>query len=561
MKQDTQKITVRLFRLPALVLTTFGFVGLAWSQRTSDLATIGNNTPLSLQSAQFLGHADPNTNMDIVIGLKMRNEDELSDLIARQNDPNSPDFHNYITPSEFVARFGPEQSDVDRVTAYLQSQGLTGLQVSPNSMLIQARGAVHQIEKAAHVSINIYSLKGSEHFSNDRDPSFPGYLQHIVQSVMGLTSISNIRSMAHANVQPQAPSVVYTPANIATAYNFPNANNTRIGSGKTYSGKGVKLAIATAFVYDPVDVNTFWQQFHITRTGTIRNIPVVASTTVLHYETTLDVEQAGAQAPGADLLIYSVPADTYQDFALMFNQIVHENLADVISTSWVDCESVTPSAALQSEHAAILQGTAQGQSFFVGSGDKGAYACSSTPTQLTVDYPSSDPFVTSVGGTSLFLGADGTRTSESTWTGSGGGVSTIFARPAWQIGHVVPKNTKRTVADVAFLADINTGYYVFYQNQWLEGGGTSFGGPNWAALWSLTTEAVGHRAGIATPWLYLLSNIGFYPTLFHDITTGNNGNGVGPGFNAGPGWDYPTGLGSPNGANLVEIIRQIERRW
>ena len=543
----------------------------AWSQSNTGRITIkGNISPL-LAQVTLVGHHDPNAAMEIVVGLKMRNEQELDALIARQSDPTSPDFQRFITPTDFNVRFGPLQSDVDKVTQHLAANGLSVVQVTPNHMLLQARGTVSQVEQAFSVRINDYSLRGKQEFSNDREPSIPSHLENLVQSVIGLDSMGKLHSLAQG--QPLASTssglLIYTPRQIATAYSFPNTNN-RFKEGTMYSGRGVTLAIVPAISYASTDVNFFWQYYGISRTGSLTNVPVNGGSTVSDFESTLDVEQTGAQAPGADILVYSAPncgsgCIPYTDNALAFSQAVTDNLASLVSTSYGACEQDWLLPALQSEDAAIQQGTAQGMTFFVGSGDWGVYSCNSVPgvvtnTTVAAFYPASDPYETSVGGTNLYLLPNWMRASETTWKFSGGGVSMIFTQPTWQVGPGVPQNGARDVADVAFNASDATPFYVYYSAApifgWAYGYGTSFGGPNWAALWTLGEEAVGQRTGLANPFLYSLGSFMAYHPNFYDITTGNNGAGISPGFSAEHYWDYPTGWGTPKASNLVKSMQQ-----
>ncbi|MGA7624516.1 MAG: hypothetical protein WCA91_13155 [Candidatus Acidiferrales bacterium] len=133
----------------------------------------------------------------------------------------------------------------------------------------------------------------------------------------------------------------------------------------------------------------------------------------------------------------------------------------------------------------------------------------------------------------------------------------MFHRPVWQFGRTVSQSDWRGVPDVAFNADHNTPYYAYYQGGWYAGGGTSFAAPNWAALWGLIVQARnGGRVGLPTPSFYLLGNSLLYHEFFVDITSGNNGDGVGPGHNAEPGWDYTTGWGVPNGRQVLDLFRE-----
>jgi kumamolisin len=352
-----------------------------------------------------------------------------------------------------------------------------------------------------------------------------------------------------------ATQVTYTPAQLATAYNFPNLNNAFHGT-TTYDGKGGTIAIATAYAYTASDLDYFLQFFNVTRTGSVTIIPINGGSTTPNYETTLDIENAAAEATGANFLVYEASDSSFSTFVLMHNQMASDNLAQVVSTSWGACE-VNVGSYVKTEDAIFKQMAAEGMAMFAASGDNGAYACSSTSKTLAVDFPSSDPYFTAVGGTNLYVNTNGTYSSEIAWTSSGGGISSSFGKPAWQKGPGVPTNTRRDLADVSFDASAKTGISTYYQGVWYDGWGTSYGAPNWAALWVLAIQArSGKRTGNADPTVYKIgASATNYKLNFFDVTSGNNGNGNGPGYNAKKNWDYPTGWGSPNGTNLVNYVK------
>jgi subtilase family serine protease len=551
--------------LPLSVITVLlntVFLAAAWSQTATPLVTLKGHTSAALSHANLIGHSDRDRVMNVVVSLKPRNEPELDALIEAQSDPTSPEYHRFIDPSEFRHRFGPLQADVDAVVKHLQSQGLTVHEVTQNNKLVVASGSTATVERAFSVKINDYNFNGRRHFSNDRDPSLPANVHSAVQSVIGLTSFDAPRRSSATATQSQ-PLVSYTPPQIATAYNFPNQNNGN-PPRTIYSGRGVTIAVGTFFNFEPSDVEFFWQYFAISRTGSVTYIPVNGGSTVIDGETTIDVEQSGGQAPGANLLVYGAPTFSDSGFTLMLNQIVTDNKADVASISFGACENLFPSTVLQTENQIFKQGAAQGTSYFIAAGDDGAFDCYPVSSSPAVDFPASDPFVTAVGGTTLLAQPNGTYGFETAWSDSGGGQSSIFARPWWQFGPGVPHSSMRKVSDVALDADLNTGYWIYFQGTWYSNqGGTSFGAPNWAALWALGIEAEGgRRTGNSAPLIYLVGNTTFYNRVFHDVTTGSNGcvifvGCVGAGFAAGTFWDYPTGWGTPDGTRLVNVLRFV----
>jgi hypothetical protein len=201
---------------------------------------------------------------------------------------------------------------------------------------------------------------------------------------------------------------------------------------------------------------------------------------------------------------------------------------------------------------------AEGVTIFVSSGDGG-----STPGlngdnsgPLQVESPASDPSVTAVGGTSLYLNpSSGAVASESAWFFGGGGQSQVFDRPAWQTGAGLPAGSGRLVPDVALVADLNTGGYLILNGQLYIVGGTSWGAPCWAGFCARINQARASRGepplGLLAPEIYSL-NPQNGKTDFIDIVTGGNGaNGF---YNASPGFDLCTGLGVPNVAQLLQTL-------
>ena len=205
------------------------------------------------------------------------------------------------------------------------------------------------------------------------------------------------------------------------------------------------------------------------------------------------------------------------------------------------------------------------------SGDNGVFDCwarDPSDQRETVDYPSSSPYTISVGGTHLWVRADGTYLSEAGWedflstAGTGGGLNPIEKRPTWQKGPGVDNdlsNGKRQSPDVAAAGDPETGYRIWFTDpdsgeaDWVQIGGTSAAAPFWAGSMALVRQLALHegvgRLGFVNPMLYELAAGPDAAKLFHDVTRGGNLDQT-----AGPGWDYATGLGSPDVTALAGAI-------
>jgi subtilase family serine protease len=323
-------------------------------------------------------------------------------------------------------------------------------------------------------------------------------------------------------------------------------------------------------------------------------------------ETSLDVEWAHSIAPGANILLMTTnPAETLgvQGFPAMMNAeqfIVDHHEATVISQSFAAAEETfSNTQALMNLRHAYISAAANGVTVLGSSGDGGTANTFFTPVKNppvipfpSVEWPASDPLVTGVGGTYLCTDPN-TGTSvdtngppaecqahpglrETGWIASGGGFSHVFAKPAYQDtlpAGSTPIGAMRGVPDIAYQASSHTGVLVYdtapgdatggvvcpggnpCSAGWYVVGGTSSSCPQWAALVAIADQIAGHGLGQINPTLYSLANSGNYGSDFFDVTVGNNQTDPSvPGFDASPGWDPVTGLGTPNAANLVPAL-------
>lgn len=289
-------------------------------------------------------------------------------------------------------------------------------------------------------------------------------------------------------------------------------------------------------------------------------------------ETSLDVEQVHGLAPDATIDLV-IAANNHGD--VLFNAVkyaVDNHLGNVLSMSFGGPEADfhgNNDQQAQAE-ATFAQATSQGMSLFASAGDSGATDGTSS---ISAGFPASDPLVTSVGGTNLFLADSGAYESEDVWNdadacpfgctagefgATGGAPSTLFPAPSYQSG--VTGNAARTVADVGFNASVYTATMIYLGYPGIQAGfyffgGTSEGSPSWAAITAMADSVIGHPLGALNPLLYQIYGTPAYATDFHDVTMGDNAfNGPGSGFSAGTGYDIPTGLGTPNVANLINSL-------
>jgi kumamolisin len=522
--------------------------------------------------ATYLGHHDPASMLNITVALKLRNTEQLHEFLQAVQDPASSKYHQFLTPDQFNSMYGPTQAQAAAVVAYLKAHGLTVADVTADNRLIHVQAQSGKVEQVFHVLINDYVYHGRSVFGTMDAPQLPNDIASTIVAVRGLSNILRLRPMVikAANVQPLSSGgpVGYSPQQIATAYNYPPITDTVNGSGVT-----IAIAAFDSSGLSANDYDSFWSYYGLP-SHTVQIISVDNPSTGFEGEATLDVERSGAMAPGAAIEVYdgecqfTIPNPC--SFDDVYDAIVSANNAQVMTTSFGAPIDDWSTGDLQDGDQWFEQMAAQGIAVFAADGDGGSSDCRSTqctPTANMADYPSADPYVVAAGGTSLTLNGNNTIASETAWSyscsgttcvGTGGAISnyvingvTYWPEPSWQTGNGVPQNGYRNTSDLSMNADPNTGYSLYFDGAWenVPTGGTSFVAPQLAGLFAdQISLSGGTRLGQANEAIYIDAN-SYYTSDFHDITSGSNG-----AFSAGPGWDHPTGWGSPNAAELLTHI-------
>src|SRR6266487_663387 len=384
---------------------------------------------------------------------------------------------------------------------------------------------------------------------------------------------------------PTSTAIAVCPASLGTdcrtPYDLRVAYSLESLLERGFTGKGQTIVDIVSYGSPTLqqDMDTFDQQFGLPPI-TINVLSPLGTKPVDHPsvkdlagwagETTLDVQIIHAIAPDAGIVVLTSPVDETEgtiglpQFLQLEQYAITNHLGNIISQSFgaseVTLNDATGKQEVQKWDAFFKQATTQqGITFFASSGDNGPtdYAnvqlkLSSTPT---TSFPTDDPWVTSVGGTSL--NREGTAFQESVWNGSGGasggGFSIFFSTPSYQM--TLPTsvqnqlNNRRGVPDVAGDADPSTGLAIYSTTDggWIHVAGTSASAPLWAAFMAIANQMAGHPLGFINPTLYKLAASSAYAQDFHDIIVGNNSisNSQVQGYPAVPGWDPVTGLGTP----------------
>ena len=601
----------------------------------SSSAEVANSVQPMVALATDLGPAAPDTRL---VGMSLRctmtsdQEAALDQLLADQQNPSSLRYHQWLTPSQFAAQFGLSSADIAKVTAWLAGEGFTVTGVANGGTFVTFDGTVAQAQAAFGTSIHNLSLNGETHFANITNPRVPGAFASVVGAVTGLHDF-RLKPHVHTSVaSPRFTSSIsqqhyLAPGDIYAIYDVNPLLTAAI------NGTGETVAVTGQVDINLPDVSAFRSASGLSTT----NLP-----TLVHAgtdpgpaqtcnncfpsesdlaESSIDVEWSGAMAPSATI-----------DFVLgkdvMFNSMTYaidNNVAPIVTTSYGNCEAAWGSTELNTLNQIFKQANAQGQTILAAAGDGGAADCDAGPTAqegVAVDFPGSSPYVTSLGGTQL---NDGTATGvtqywnanssstvansgsatgyipEQPWNdssilnfaGGGGGVSSFFTKPAWQLGTGVPSDGSRDVPDLSLDASDSHDTFLYCVNVAAANGdcssgfrnastnldvagGTSFDSQIFGGMLALVEQKTGSKLGNANPTIYALANkpayytagqtIATLPTVvFNDVTTGGNqmpcvagtpncqaGGAIG--FSAGNGYDLASGWGSPNLALVANAL-------
>ncbi|MGO8949705.1 MAG: protease pro-enzyme activation domain-containing protein [Ktedonobacterales bacterium] len=603
------------------------------------------NSYLGAPNAHVVGSHASSSPLTVTLVLQPSNAAKMNDLLTALYDPSSPSFHDWLAAGQFDTLFAPTAAEVAQATQFVQNSGLQ-LTSSPSPFLLRATGSTAQVESAFRTSITDYrDANGKAFFANSAGIQIPASLSSVVIGVSGLanTAIAHPQYVTPVQVAQKSGKSVplygggpdesgLTPSQTAGIY---DANGV-YATGPTGQGRGKTLAVFELSGYTPSDITTYEHQFF----GRRENVPLVnvnvdggpinqqcpTDDICVPYpdysgdiEVEADIEMEIAIAPKIDrIIVYNAPNDYYGITEVdEYFKIAQDDVADSISSSWAECEQDAGVGQAEAENVAFTQMALQGQSMFSSSGDTGAFSClrdtgSPNLDDVAVLDPGSQPFVTSVGGTSFETFDPGTNLhptypygSETVWNvddlcnnsttglancvnyGAGGGGNSVFwGKPFYQQGPGVtssystfapscelarPGQQCREVPDVSADADEYTGYaeyctgnpstnstcafiHTYYAlPDWFGIGGTSLSSPLWAAVISLYDSYHNQRFGNANFGLYdLFNRPGAYSTYFHEITGAGwseNNNGL---FPTTPNYNLATGIGTPRISAIAE---------
>lgn len=537
-------------------------------------------------SKATLGPVSPGSEMRISVGLALRNRAAMDRLAQQVSTPGSGHYQQFLRPAAVRERFGPTPATVSRVTQWLTRSGFTHVAAARNGLLVDAQAPAATVERTFHTSLARYRVRGHAVYANTRPAMVPASLSGVVTSVLGL---SNLRMHFSAHVShPQAanagaPDLAgFTPKQVAKIYDatsLPGARRTSLGlvmmGDMTPIIKNLRYAeqkegfpkVKVKIVYGgPKDVIT-------------KNNPLTGN-----LEWDLDTQISTMEAKTVKTLyIYDEQTFTDEDVARGINQFVSQNKAVTGSASLGECDYIAwIDGAMLTTDEALEEGALQGQSFFASTGDNGSFCPEVASTGVPgggpgTSWPAIGTWTTAAGGTTVLADSDGNVSQELAWVGGGGGISPYETGGDWTIpASGTPQAAQftnqggRAIPDVSAIADSTTPVLIYGGGKDPEGvGGTSVSAPLLSGLWARIQNVHHDKLGVASVRFYGLydkTNPGTVvngplgpvtaPTTdpkpvpgFRDIVFGTNGL-----FQARPGWDETTGIGSPLVATLSKRL-------
>lgn len=549
-------------------------------------------------------------------------ESALEALLAAQQNARSPLYHQWLSPDAFRARFGVADEDIAATEAWLQSHGFRIDGAGADRITFS--GTAAEVQDAFGTELHYYQVDGERHFAPEADLTLPAKVAAMTAAVLHLSDFRpkpEVRVQTHPRSDFTSVSTqthYLTPKDLFTMYDFPAALQQKFGG----AGQGIAV-VGQSYVNTSNSSKVAVFQDNLTELDAITPVLVPGSgieavSPGAEEEANVDLEYTSGIAPNANIFYVFVGNNQNYDVLDALAFAITQDIAPVVSVSYGFCETSMSATELDQGNALLEQAAAQGQTVVAAAGDGGSTGCGSPGAgqwPLAVGYPASSPYVTAVGGTQMAAGtfASGasqywagavtfdTKTSllsyapEVVWNedsqlnglaAGGGGVSTHFARPAWQSGVPgIASGAFRLLPDIALQASVESpGFLVCLDNPFLldsagqpvscsngltsggnnytTSGGTSFAAPVFAgfvAILNQMKQASGQ--GNINPALYqLASTPASYSSVFHDITSGTNacvtgvGGCVAPGssaYAAGLGYDEATGLGSIDFAHLA----------
>jgi subtilase family serine protease len=551
-------------------------------------------SPLVAQST-LLNAVERNQLISVILALPLSDPKGAAEFVRHVSQPGDPLFHQYLTPEEFAIRYGANSADYAALKEWATSNGLSVVHESLARTCLTVRGSAAQLQTLFRTQLNNYrSADGKAFYSAGFRPTVPDEIASRVSAVIGLTNGAHYAALAKPykvfgedaafpTAAPDSggtgPGGSYSPADLRTCYQIPAYGDLVPQSVAVFEQGG----------FNASDVTTFLNTMKLPKVPvtfvSVNGYDGHVDDNQIELEAVLDIDMIiGINPKVKEVLVYEDGNDPF-GVAMVdaLDQIATDKKVQTVSISYGVDEVQQGDAEMTAESTALTQLASEGITVLVSSGDNGAYGRTggfSSPAQLEAPDPGSQPLVTCVGGTTLTTGPNEAWLGEEVWnrlalngSATGGGVSSFWTIPDWQVPAYVTTNggssTHRNVPDVGALGDPFTGVGVYSKinGGWIQIGGTSLSAPIWGGYISILNAGsqylFGKSIGFFNPTLYgigFLLGIGYgNPSNYlFPVPDGTNGNpgmfGGTPGYPGGYGYTNCTGSGTIWGGNFAAQV-------
>ncbi len=508
-----------------------------------------------LPGSRALGPVDPTERFEVTVFLKSKAGEGALENLASEAGKALPADMPRLSREEFAAAYGASAEAVESVQQFAKQHDLTVVEADAAKRSVVLSGTAADFGAAFGVDLLRYDHPDGQYRGRMGSVQLPVGLAAVIAGVFGLDNRPQAEpQFRYSSAAQAAAGTSFLPTQVAQAYSFP--------TGLDGSGQSIAL-IELGGGYSTTDLATYFSHLGLPAPNVVAvSVDQGANTPTgdprgPDGEVMLDIEIAASVAPRAQIAVYFAP-NSDRGFIDAVNSAIHDSQRNpsVVSISWGGPEANWTAQAMQTFDQVVQGAAVLGVTVCAAAGDGGS-SDGLTDGLQHVDFPASSPHILACGGTRLSV-QGGAISAETVWNdgpsggATGGGVSTAFGLPVWQQAAGVPPSANpdqhvgRGVPDVAGDADPVTGYQVVVDGQSAVIGGTSGVAPLWAGLIALINQKLGKPVGYLNPLIYSSLPLA---AGFHDVVAGDNGS-----YQARPGWDACTGLGSPIGSKLLDAL-------
>ena len=506
------------------------------------------------------------------IGITFKVNQEVLNLVQQQ--PLRPGQSSNL--EQFARRLGIDDATYQKIKDFFNAKGLV-LQLSKLRTYLSFQAKAGTLARLLQTTFVIHQYKGRMFYAPATPPKVPTFLANSIAALTGLDNYSKppihalhfslpqgSRVSHHAALDCSPDDQTLAPADVAGAYGY----NTLWQRG--LHGENMTINLVETDGSDQDDIQNYFGCIHFK--GHLSVVNIDGGPSDAEGKSTLDIQMAAGLAPAASIVVDQTDGNASDDPWTQVNDELQKiidtntnnaNAGSVVSVSLGIDEGDISSDDVRALDSSLQQLTKlEHMTVFVASGDCAAYA-DETYGDLSVSYPASDPWAVAVGGTDLSVDGQHNRTDESAWSefpnifkcknswGTGGGNSSLFHRPDWQNANGVTNKYSQNARQLPDLSAAADHLAVYFQGQWGDVGGTSAAAPIWAAGQALVNEDTIQRLNTFgySPQLYYAADKQAGGNAYFDVTSGDNLY-----YPATPGWDFATGLGTPNLANFDQAV-------